>query len=95
MQIQMTGQGVEITPALKKLTDEKLSKLERHNMSIMRVHVVFEVDKLIHCAKADLHLPGQTLHAKSRSENMYKTVDLLIEKLDRQLRDHKRKTSDN
>lgn len=89
MQIQITGQGVDVSTALKQLTEEKLLKLERHNASIMRVHIVFEVDKLVHSAKASLHLPGQTLHAKGESENMYKTVDIMIEKLDRQLRDHK------
>tara|TARA_Y100001954_G_C15610638_1_gene502670 strand:+ start:324 stop:605 length:282 start_codon:yes stop_codon:yes gene_type:complete len=93
MQIQITGQGVEITPALKELTHDKLSKLKRHNMSIMRIHIVFSVEKLIHHATAELHLPGHFLHGKSHSENMYKTVDLLVEKLDRQVRESKKSTS--
>lgn len=89
MQIQLTGKNTDISPALKKITEEKLSRLEKHNSNIMRIHVVFEVDKLIHHIKASIHLPGQILNAKSNSENMYKAIDLLLAKINRQLRDLK------
>lgn len=89
MQIQLTGKNIEVSQSLKEITEGKLSRLKKHNSNIMRIHVVFEVDKLVHYAKASIHIPGQTLNAKSESENMYKAIDLLLAKINRQLRDIK------
>ena len=72
MQIQITSNNFEASEALKTLTIDKLKKIERHKDNIMRIHIVFEVHKLVHCAKATLHLPGSSINAKSESENMYK-----------------------
>ena len=90
MQIQITGKNVEISNALKKISEEKLSKIAKHGLEIMRIHLVFEVDKLVHCAKATIHTPGAIINAKADSENLYKAIDLLIAKINRQLRDHKK-----
>ena len=89
MQIQITGKNVEVSPALKDITEEKLNRLKKQNTNIMRIHIVFEVDKLIHSSRASVHIPGQILNAKSESENLYKAIDLLLSKLTRQLRDLK------
>ena len=89
MQIQITGKNIEVSQALKTITEEKFNKLKNHNANIMRVHIVFEVDKLIHSSRASIHIPGQILNAKSNSENLYKAIDLLLDKVNRQLRDMK------
>ena len=46
MQINFTGHGIDITPALKTFTEEKFKKLERHYDRILSIHVVFHVEKL-------------------------------------------------
>ena len=90
MQIEITGHQFEVTPALKQLTEEKLNRLIKHANRINRIHVVFEVDNLAHCARATIHLPGTEVVASSRSHDMYKTVDTLVKKLARLLEKHKK-----
>lgn len=103
MQIQLTGHRLEITDALRSFTTEKLSRLQRHFEHIISVSVTFDIENLTHIAEATVHLPainghskGNDLHARSESEDdMYSAVDLLIDKLDRQLIKHKEKSTNH
>lgn len=95
MQINLTGHRVDITPALRTFTEEKLSKLERHFDKITSIHVTFDVEKLRHIVESTILVSKGELHASSESENMYTAVDLLIDKLDKQLLKHKEKKLDH
>lgn len=92
MQINMTGHQMAITPALRSFTEEKLDKLERHYDQIKSVDVIFDVEKLRQIAEAKVHIAKREVHATSEADDMYKAVDNLIDKLDRQLIKHKEKT---
>jgi putative sigma-54 modulation protein len=91
MQIQITGHSVEITPALKEYVDTKFTKLKRFTDHISNIHVILNVNKLQQMAEAQIKLHGSELHAKSDAESMYAAIDLLIDKLHRQLTKHKEK----
>ena len=95
MRIELTGHHMEITPALKKVATEKLEKLEHHGCNITSMHVVFRVEKLSHIAEATMHITKGEIHAHAESDNMYTTLDLLEEKLNRQLIKHKEKILDH
>jgi len=90
MQITFTGHHLDITDALRDFTRDKLARLERHFDRITSISVTFSVEKLRHIVEATLHVPGTALHAGSEStEDMYSAIDLLVDKLDRQLKKHK------
>lgn len=91
--INFTGQHVEVTPALKALTKEKLKRLERHFDHIQLIDVVFSLsdNKLHHTAKATLVLTGKEIHASAESNDLYKSIDQLIDKLDSQVIEYKEK----
>ncbi len=91
MQINFTGHRMEVTPALRRFTQEKLNKLERHFDKITAINVVFDIEKLRQIAEATILISKGELHASSESENMYTAIDLLIDKLDVQLIKHKGK----
>lgn len=91
MQINLTGRHLEITEPLKEFVDEKFSKLERHFEQINNVYVVLSVEKIRQIAEATVHLNGTEIFANSESEDMYAAIDLLIDKLDRQVIKHKEK----
>lgn len=95
MQINFTGHNVDITPALRAYTEEKLNKLERHFDHITSIHVVFDVEKLNQIVEASIMIAKGELHARSESEDMYASIDSLIDKLDRQLIKHKEKIRDH
>jgi putative sigma-54 modulation protein len=95
MQINITGHKLEVTPALRAFAQEKFDKLERHFDKITAINVVFDVEKLRQIAEATILVAKGELHASSESEDMYTAIDILVDKLDRQLIRHKEKLRDH
>lgn len=95
MQINFTGHHLEVTPALKTFTEEKLNKLSRHFDRITSIHVTFDVQKLRQLAEATILIAKDTIHASAESDDMYTAIDLLIDKLDRQIIKHKEKITNH
>jgi putative sigma-54 modulation protein len=91
MQIQITGRNVEITQALKDFINKKMSRLERHSDHINQMHIILKVEKDQQIAEATVHITGTELFAQSSDENMYASIDVLLDKLDRQIIKHKEK----
>lgn len=91
MQINFTGHHLEVTPALREYTISKFDKLQRHFDKISSINVIFDIEKIMQTAEATMHVAKLELHARSKSENMYSSIDSLVEKLDRQLIKHKEK----
>ena len=95
MQINVTGQHLEITDSLRDYVVTKLAKLERHIDTVTNVHVILSVEKLRQKAEATIHINGANLFADAEDENMYAAIDALTDKLDRQVKKHKEKRSDH
>jgi putative sigma-54 modulation protein len=93
MQINVSGHHVEVTSALRDYVDEKFTRLQRHYDQITNADVTLTVEKLVQKAEASIHVSGANLFALSESEDMYAAIDLLTDKLDRQLIKHKEKHS--
>ena len=91
MQIQIDGQGMEVSDALKTLTLKKLKRIESHIDNIKSVHITFKVNKIRQLANANVAVPGTVINAQAETNDMYKTVDLLVEKLMTQLTKYKEK----
>lgn len=95
MKIDFTGHGVNVTPALKAYTEEKFGRLERHFDHITAIHVTFQIEKLDQTAEATILITKGQIHASATSEDMYKAVDELVDKLNRQMVKHKEKHDDH
>ncbi|WP_298220014.1 ribosome-associated translation inhibitor RaiA [Halothiobacillus sp.] len=95
MQIEITGHHVDITDALRDYIESKFSKLKRHFDKVINVHVILTVEKKVQKVEATLHMSGNDVHAEAESEDMYASVDTLIDKLDRQIMKHKEKMTDH
>ncbi|KTD03777.1 ribosome-associated, sigma 54 modulation protein [Legionella geestiana] len=95
MHINFTGHHLEITPPLKAYAQEKFDKLGKHFDKITSVNVVFDVSKLRQTAEATIHVARGDIHASSESDDLYSAIDLLVEKLDRQIIRHKEKMQDH
>ncbi len=91
MQMNISGHHLDITDAIKDYVTTKLSKLERHNDRITSTNVILSVDKLIQKAEATVHVSGGEFFANSENEDLYAAIDILVDKLDRQLIKHKEK----
>lgn len=95
MQINITGHHVEVTPALRAYVTEKMQKLERHFDQVNLINVILNVEKLQHQAEATVNAGGRTIFAAETAKDMYASIDLLIDKLDRQVRRHKDRITDH
>lgn len=97
MQIEVSGQNIEITQALRAYVSEKLERLERHFGNLISARVVLRLEKLEHMAEATVAVGGRTndIHADAVAEDMYAAIDKLIDKLDRQVRRHKGKVTEH
>ncbi len=91
MQLSISGQGMEITPALHNHVAEKIEKIARHFDQVTNSNVVLLVEKTRHMAEATINTKGATLHATATAANMYAAIDSMAGKLDRQVIKHKEK----
>jgi putative sigma-54 modulation protein len=91
--IIVTGIHLDLTPSLKTYVQDKVERLFRHEDHIVRIRVELECDRQhdhAHkfVAKAHLQVRGPDINCTADSEEMHKSVDLLIDKIDHVL--HKR-----
>jgi len=94
MQLNLTGHHVEVTPPLKDYLKNKLTRIERHFDHVTDIHCILTVEKLRHKAEATVNVSGGTIFADSVEDDMYAAIDGLIDKLDRQIKKHKEKLTD-
>ena len=95
MQINITGHHLELSPALSEYLKSKLQRVQRHFDQMVDAHFVLGVEKQLHRAEATVHVTGNTLHAAGEHADMYAAIDLMLDKLDRQVKRHKEKLTDH
>ena len=88
--IIISGVHLDLTDALKQIVQEKAEKLFRHDEKIIRVRFDLEhataKDPLTEfIAKGRIEIQGPDIVASAVSNDLYKSIDLLIQKLDRQI----------
>lgn len=96
MQVQLSGQQIEVTPALRDHLHAKLDRLTRHFENITSLNVVLSVEKLQQRAEGTLNAAGGAkVHAQAIDADMYASIDMLMDKLVAQLRKHKEKLTNH
>ena len=95
MNLNLTGHHLDITPALRDYVVAKLDRVTRHFDHVIDVNVVLTVDKLQHKIEVNLHTRGKDIHCEAVEADMYAAIDVLIDKLDRQVVKHKEKRAEH
>lgn len=90
---QYTWHNTEVSEALKSFCDKKLERLNTFSDDITQIHVTFTITHLQHKAEANIAVKGPSIHASSEAHDFFAAVDVLIDKLARQLKKHKEKQS--
>jgi putative sigma-54 modulation protein len=86
MNVSITFRHMDASEAIKKHAAAKLGKLQKFLRQPMTAKVTISVDKLKHVAEARVSSGGAHLEAKESSDDMYTSLDRMIEKLERQIR---------
>ncbi|TDL32575.1 ribosome-associated translation inhibitor RaiA [Jeotgalibacillus sp. S-D1] len=90
------GENIEVTPAIREYVEKKIDKLERYfnDTPDANVHVNLKVYNDKHTkVEVTIPMPRLTLRAEERHEEMYAAIDLILDKLERQIRKHKTKVN--
>ncbi|GGB00259.1 ribosome-associated translation inhibitor RaiA [Macrococcus hajekii] len=93
---EIHGENIEVTEAIRHYIEEKLSKLERYftNVPDANAHVKIKTYQDSR-SKIEVTIPMKnvTLRAEERHDDLYAAIDLIVEKLERQVRKHKTKVN--
>jgi putative sigma-54 modulation protein len=91
MNLHLTGHHVEVTPAIRDYVVSKMDRINRHFDHVIDVSVILTVEKLSQKVEANVHLSGKDIFVECHEPDMYAAIDLLVDKLDRQIIRHKEK----
>ena len=95
MNLNITGRHFEVTPALKEYVENKFNKINNHFDHVINAKFILSVEKLDNIIDATIHLPNLDINAKSVCDDMYKSIDLVINRLDKQVIKYKDKNNDH
>jgi putative sigma-54 modulation protein len=96
VRLQVKGKNVEVSDSLKDYARQKLGKLEKHLNETSRLELELQVEKnpsisANQVAEATIWTKGPVLRARESSTDMKASIDLLVEKLERQARRYRDK----
>jgi putative sigma-54 modulation protein len=96
MNLKISGHHLEVTPALREYVTNKLDRVLRHFDQVIETAVLLTVDNhrekdKRQKAEINLHLKGKDIFVETCDVDMYAAIDLLIDKLDRQVLRYKDK----
>ena len=91
----ITGRGTNITDGLRSAIEEKLGKLEHYFAPDTEVHVTLKVEKDRQKVEVTVPVKGHIIRAEQVSDDMYVSIDLIEDIIERQLRKYKTKIVDS
>ena len=91
MRYKITGRNINVTPGLKAAVEEKIGKLERYFNQDTEVNITLTVEKDRQKIEVTIPVKGTIIRAEQESNDMYVSIDLVEEIIERQLRRYKTK----
>ncbi len=94
MKIHFTGRHFDITKAIKDFTEGKLKKIQRFIDGIIEAHVILSIEKYRNIAEISLHGRHVSFSGKEETQDMYSSIGLVLDKIEKQAKRHKEKLVD-
>ena len=91
MKVKIRGNKIEITDSMKDYVKEKLSKLDKYSLEELEATILVKVRNYTQKVEVTIPLKTLILRAEEESEDFYSAVDLVVNKLERQIRKNKTK----
>lgn len=105
MKLLIKGKNIDVTEALKEYVEKKIGgKIEKHDKKLSKTLLKAEIELSIsknpriqdnQTVSVTIHADGGIIRAQESSEDMYASIDLVSDKIERQLKRFKQKRSDN
>ena len=94
MNFVIVGKNIEVTPGLRSAVEEKIGKLERYFNPETEAHVTLSVEKERQKIEVTIPVKGSIIRSEQVSNDMYVSIDLVEEIIERQLKKYKNKLVD-
>ena len=94
MRIKITGRNIELTDGIKDAVEDKLNKLEKYFTPDTDVYVTLSVEKERQKVEVTIPMKGSYIRSEQVSSDMYVSIDLVEEVIERQLKKYKNKIVD-
>ncbi|MBQ9549819.1 MAG: ribosome-associated translation inhibitor RaiA [Lachnospiraceae bacterium] len=94
MHFIITGKNIDVTPGLKSAVEDKIGKLEKYFTPDTEVHVTLSVEKDRHKIEVTIPVKGNIIRSEQVSNDMYVSVDLVEEIIEKQMKKYKNKIID-
>lgn len=91
MQLNITFRHLDPIDSLKNYAREKVERVNKYLDKATEAHVVLSLERHLHHADISIHSGSFLLRGKERSEDMYASSDLAMDKIERQLKRYKEK----
>ena len=95
MNLSIIGHHLDVTPAIREYIHSKMARVLRHFDHVIDIQIMLSVEPLKHRAEITLHVRGKDLHCEASEENLYASIDLLADKIDRKILQHKDRTQNH
>ena len=90
MSVNVKGRSIDVTPALREYVEKKITKVTKQFKTVGDISAVLKVEKGNHIVEITVPASGILLRAQETTKDMYSSIDLVVEKIERQI--HKYKT---
>ncbi len=94
MRFVITGKNIDVTAGLKAAVEEKMSKLEKYFTPDTQIDVTLSVEKERHKIEVTIPVKGSIIRSEQVSNDMYVSIDLVEEIIEKQLKKYKKKIID-
>ena len=94
MRYTITGRNIDVTPGLRAAIEEKIGKLERYFLPDTEIIVTLSVQKDKQKIEVTIPVKGNIIRAEESSSDMYVSIDLVEEIIERQIRRYRKKLID-
>ena len=94
MKFIIIGKNIDVTPGLKDAVESKLGKLQRYFTPDTEIHVTLSVQKEHQKIEVTIPVKGNIIRSEQESDDMYVSIDLVEEIIERQLKKYKNKIVD-
>ena len=94
MKFIIVGKNIEVTPGLRSAVEDKIGKLEKYFTPETEVHVTLSVEKERQKIEVTIPVKGSIIRSEQVSSDMYVSIDLVEEIIERQLKKYKRQLVD-
>jgi len=89
MNIAITFRHIEVSEPVKNYAHEKIAKLQKFLRQPMQANVTLDMERIEHVVEVRISAGPDHYHSKEQSEDMYASIDKVVDKLERQIRSGK------